>query len=290
MVLNIHHLELFYYVARHGGITAALRHIPYGIQQPAVSSQIAQLETEVGGVLFQRRPFVLSERGREVFAHIEPFFRGLPELADRLAHGSAAVLRLGASNAVLRDHLPPLLSRVTELFPDIRLTSVAADQESAERGLSNAELDYAVVVLERTPARGLRCVRLLELPLALALPPGTPAPRGRNGWMALMEKFPLIAPHPGDPVPRLFQRELAARGLKWDTAIEASSLDVVSACVSEGLGVGLTLEVPGQRTRALRLPGFPRLVAAALWRGKPTPPVEALHHLVESEARRRLGF
>ncbi len=42
--MNIHHLELFYFVAKYGGIAAALRNIPYGIQQPAVSGQIAKLE------------------------------------------------------------------------------------------------------------------------------------------------------------------------------------------------------------------------------------------------------
>ena len=30
--MNVHHLELFYYVAKRGGISG----IPYGIQQPAV--------------------------------------------------------------------------------------------------------------------------------------------------------------------------------------------------------------------------------------------------------------
>ena len=58
--MNIHHLELFYFVARHGGIAAAVRNIPYGIQQPAVSSQIAKLEESLGTKLFQRRPFALS--------------------------------------------------------------------------------------------------------------------------------------------------------------------------------------------------------------------------------------
>ena len=38
---NLHHLELFYHVARHGGITAAARSMPYGIQQPAISGQIS---------------------------------------------------------------------------------------------------------------------------------------------------------------------------------------------------------------------------------------------------------
>ena len=42
--MNVHHLELFYYVARYGGIMPAVRNIPYGIQQPAVSGQVVQLE------------------------------------------------------------------------------------------------------------------------------------------------------------------------------------------------------------------------------------------------------
>ena len=41
--MNIHHLELFYYVAKHGGISEAVRKIPYGIQQPAVSAQFSFL-------------------------------------------------------------------------------------------------------------------------------------------------------------------------------------------------------------------------------------------------------
>ncbi len=55
--MNVHHLELFYYVARHGGITEAVRNIPYCIRQPAVSGQVAQLEEYLGVTLFQRRPF-----------------------------------------------------------------------------------------------------------------------------------------------------------------------------------------------------------------------------------------
>ena len=63
MSMNIHHLELFYYVARHGGIAEAVRNMPYGIQQPAVSAQILQLEDYLGVSLFQRRPFCLTPAG-----------------------------------------------------------------------------------------------------------------------------------------------------------------------------------------------------------------------------------
>ena len=63
--MNVHHLELFYYVARHGGIMEAVRNIPYGIQQPAISGQVAQLEEHLGVTLFNRRPFRAHPRRRK---------------------------------------------------------------------------------------------------------------------------------------------------------------------------------------------------------------------------------
>jgi DNA-binding transcriptional LysR family regulator len=69
--MNVHHLELFYYVARHGGISAAARQIPYGIQQPAISLQIMQLEDALATTLFHRRPFQLTPTGETLFRFIE---------------------------------------------------------------------------------------------------------------------------------------------------------------------------------------------------------------------------
>jgi len=39
---------IIYYVAKHGGIAAAVAHMPYGIQQPGLSAQIIQLEKSLG--------------------------------------------------------------------------------------------------------------------------------------------------------------------------------------------------------------------------------------------------
>src|SRR5271170_744407 len=69
--MNVHHLELFYYVAKHGGISEAVRNMPYGIQQPAVSGQISQLESFLGLTLFRRRPFSLTPGGQELFDFIQ---------------------------------------------------------------------------------------------------------------------------------------------------------------------------------------------------------------------------
>src|SRR5215207_4137816 len=83
-VINVHHLELFYYVARHGGISSAVRHMPYGIQQPAVSAQILRLEKDLGAKLFERQPFRLTPAGKELMELADPFFSNLEAVAQRL--------------------------------------------------------------------------------------------------------------------------------------------------------------------------------------------------------------
>ena len=108
--MNIHHLELFYYVARHGGISAAVRHMPYGIQQPAVSSQVLLLEQDLGVKLFERSPFKLTPAGVELDNFVRPFFENLTPMAVRLRTQLAPQLRIGSSELVLRDHLPAVSS------------------------------------------------------------------------------------------------------------------------------------------------------------------------------------
>ncbi len=86
--------------------------MPYGIQQPAVSGQIIQLEEFLGVALFRRRPFVLTPAGQELFDFIKPFFDNLRPVADKLRGGVGQTIRIGASEIVLRDHLPGVLKVV----------------------------------------------------------------------------------------------------------------------------------------------------------------------------------
>jgi DNA-binding transcriptional LysR family regulator len=119
--MNIHHLELFYFVAKHGGIAAAVRNIPYGIQQPAVSAQIARLEESLGTKLFQRRPFALSPAGVELFEFIRPFFDNVEIIAEKLRQNRSPQLRIAAPSIVLHDYLPELLQKLRTKFPEFRL-------------------------------------------------------------------------------------------------------------------------------------------------------------------------
>src|SRR5882724_905246 len=155
--MNIHHLELFYYVARHGGISRAVRHIPYGIQQPAVSSQILQLEQGLKAKLFERSPFQLTAEGVQLFAFVRPFFDNLWTVASQLSQRAETQLRIGASELVLRDHLPHVMHRVREKHPRIRLAMHSGLQPQLEADVRDQKLDVAIVtVLQSRVAAGLR--------------------------------------------------------------------------------------------------------------------------------------
>ena len=71
--------------------------MPYGIQQPAVSAQMAQLEEYLGVTLFQRRPFALTPPGEKLYAFAQPFFSNLDGLAAEMQGGQTRQFRIGAS-------------------------------------------------------------------------------------------------------------------------------------------------------------------------------------------------
>lgn len=104
--MNVHHLELFYYVAKHGGISAAVRQIPYGIQQPAVSSQIRALEENAGAVLFERSPFRLTPAGEKLFLTSRPSLKTWPRWP-----GTSAVVRRRNCGSVPRNWCYAITSR-----------------------------------------------------------------------------------------------------------------------------------------------------------------------------------
>src|SRR5262245_19537540 len=171
--MNIHHLELFYYVARHGGIMEAVRNIPYGIQQPAVSSQVALLEESLGVTLFNRRPFALTPQGDKLYKFIQPFFSNLDAIEPELQGGKAHQIRIGASGVVLRDHVPELVQRVRKKFPNLKIGLREGYQAELETLLEREDIDLAITLLEKRSAPGIHSLPLIELPLVLLVEKGS---------------------------------------------------------------------------------------------------------------------
>ena len=288
--MNIHHLELFYYVARFGGISPAVRNMPYGIQQPAVSSQILQLEESLGAPLFQRRPFALTAQGEELFQFIKPFFGNLETVAAKLRGGVEQHLRIGASEIVLRDHLPAVLQVVRKQFPQLKVTLREGYHPQLVGWLGAQELDVAITLVEAKPPVGVKQNPLVELPLVLLVPEASRLKSADELWRRDRLGEVLVSLPTNELIYKNFQSALAKLGVDWFTGIEVSTLNLVEVYVANGYGLGLSVEIPNRRSlpgvRALPLPReqFTPVVMGALWQGHPSPLTQAFLQVVQKSA------
>lgn len=273
--MNIHHLELFYYVAKYAGISAAVRHIPYGIQQPAVSGQMRQLEEDTGAKLFERSPFRLTVAGEKLFTHVRPFFESIDDVAKELRAVARPELRLGGSELVLRDHVPAVMLRVREQHPDARLSLHSGYQTQVEEWVRQGEIDVAITSVGARPPAGLRQLRLVRIPLVLLVHKTAP-------WTSAAELLarkripePLVAQPAKTSFMLDFQRELKRRRITWPQAVEATSVELVLRYVENGEGFGIVnraafASLKPRDVRVLPLEGFEPMTMGALWRGEPS--------------------
>jgi DNA-binding transcriptional LysR family regulator len=288
--MNIHHLELFYFVARHGGITEAVRNIPYGIQQPAVSGQVAQLEEYLGVTLFQRRPFALTPAGQKLYQFIQPFFANLDLIASELQGGKARQIRIGASTIVLREHLPEVFQNVRKRFPNLKISLREGYPMEFENLLQKEELDLAITAIENKPAPGLHSAALVKLPLVLLVPKVSQVTAARQLWEQDKIAEPLICLPAAEALCKNFQQGLARLGVDWFPSMEVSSVDLIETYVANGFGIGLSVQVPNTKllptVRRLPLPDFAPVVLGALWRGKTSALLQAFLDEFQLRAKR----
>lgn len=273
--MTVHQLEIFYHVASHHGISRAVRHIPYGIQQPAVSGHMSALEQDLGKRLFERKPFRLTPAGEELFAFVQPFFGNLAMMEQRLRKTADPQLRIGASEIALRDHLPLLLDPVRASHPRLRMTFRSGFQSQMEAALQDDEIDLAITPLETRPPARIKCLKLVRLPLVLLAPRELKVRSAAELWRERVVEQTLISLPSSETVSRLFQRDLKRLRVEWPIGMEASSLDLVTRYVANGYGIGLSVAagdiVRHPRVRVLPLPGFASMEIAVFWKGELSP-------------------
>ncbi len=266
--MNPHQLELFYYVAKAKGVSRAARQMPYGIQQPSVSSQVNALERSLGVSLFERRPFKLTPAGEELFRFVEPFFGRFDQVREKLQ--GAAQLRFGTSPLILRDYFGPVLEALRSQFPRLSMILRGSNQPELIEALERDELDLVISIIPENLSPALGCIELTQLRLVLLVPRMSRVRSAKDLWRGAQVSEPLICLPPNESICQCFQRALAQRGLTWVPSIEMDSLDMIERYAAAGYGIGLSLEMPERKlpskVRLLELEGFPSVALGLLYR------------------------
>ena len=281
--MNVHHLELFYYVAKYEGITAAVRKMPYGIQQPAVSGQILQLEDELGVKLFNRRPFALTPAGDMLYDFAYPFFAGLLDVEERLKGEDCKHLRISASASVLGNHLPQVLENLKLKTPELKLTLKEVAPADVYSQLTTQQADIALTVLHGRLDEGLRSVEIMTIPIVL-LVPSTCKVNSLDDLLRecengrLESKLPLVGLPQHEALSQIFQNGLDKLNIDWQPSMEVNALDVIQKYVSRGFGAGIGVGIPGvdpiDGVDVISLDSFPPLIIGGIYQGKVKPIVQ----------------
>ncbi len=287
--MNIHHLELFYYVAKHGGISEAVRHMPYGIQQPAISGQVIQLEEFLGATLFHRRPFSLTTPGKELYDFIKPFFDNLTPMAEKLRGGVSQHLRIAASETVLRSYLPEMLQELRGQFSKLKVTLREGYHPQVITWLLEQEIDLSIGLLGGKPPAGVNAIPLFKLPLVLLAPKNSKLKSADELWQRDRIEEALITVPSNEPIRRAFQDGLSRRGVDWLGGIEVSSVEMMQTYVANGYGFGVTVHLPRfkllPKVRPVPLDDFDELTFGMLWQGRRTPVLETMFKIIERTAQ-----
>jgi DNA-binding transcriptional LysR family regulator len=289
-MINLHYVELFYYLARYGGVTEAVRNMPYGIQQCTMSRQLIELEKLVGTRLFERRPFQLTPAGERLFRCVRPFIEDLEGVLDELRGGLPDLVRLAAPPITLRDYLPPMLRAVRESFPQLRFTLKEGMQCQIRQWFEARLIDLAVTMTDGSPFKDCCWETLLRLPLVLLVTETSPVRSAGQLLRPGHRDETLIGPGPDDAISRCLRQGLLARGIDWRTGIEANAIELVESYVLQGFGVGVSVTVPGRTTtaglRVLPVTGFPPVEVGIVWRRNPNKVMQALMDQIRQEAQR----
>ncbi len=239
--MEIHQLRYFLAIAETGSFTAAASRCH--VAQPSLSTQVAKLEAELGGPLFERgrkgakltsRGELFRPRAAEALRQLEAAKTEAEELAG-LQRGSVTLGCMPTTGAYL---LPPLLKAFGRAHPSVRLDLREESSPVLARLLREGEVELAIVD-EAGLGPGLASELLFQEPLLLAVPPKHPLASRKRLALSALKDEPLILMKSGHGFRKIVLDALAKAGVEPRVVHESDGIETVQALVEAGLGCAL---------------------------------------------------
>ena len=237
-------LETFKTVARELSFSRAADALH--LSQSAVSQQIAALELDLGGPLFDRsrRRVRLTPAGAALFDRVDGVLAAVSETRRAVAAARGAVegeLRVAASRTVGTYFLPRPLASLGRRHPALQLRVTIDNSERVVAALRAGEADVGFVEADVDHA-GVDVEPLHEDELVVVAPATHRFAQMTEIALDDLAAEPLIEREAGSGTRRVAEEHLKAAGFDLNrlrVAAELSEIEAIKATVEAGLGVAI---------------------------------------------------
>ena len=239
--METHQLRYFLAVAQTGRFTQAARQTH--VSQPSLSVQIAKLEGELGGELFERtrKGARLTARGETFLPRAKAILEEMESAREDARAQSGLTLgrvSLGCMPTTGAHLLPPLLTAFRKSYPKIQIQLKEESSPGLARDLEQGEIELALVDEEGLSPALDRQVLLTE-PLLLAFPWGHPLAKKKGLTLRQAAGESFILMKPGHGFRQITLDLFRKAGLEPKVVFESDGIETVQALVAAGLGISL---------------------------------------------------
>jgi DNA-binding transcriptional LysR family regulator len=255
--LDLNLLYTLHEVARTGSVTAAARAL--GRTQPAISTRLRLLESQLGVELFERAgpALRLTPVGGAVVEEVRLLVSQLGAVVDRTRGMDAepvGTVRIGALPTLCAYLLAPAVYRLTQRHGRARVRMTPGLTATQIDGLRGGEFD-ALVSVGRVREAGLRVIDIGRIDACAVVLSKSRLARGRLSPKKL-RAAPFIAyGRIGDPFFDAVTSFMERADLLGGVSIEVSNIQAIKQLVLEGAGVSIlpryTIVEPALATRAV---------------------------------------
>lgn len=276
-------LQVFVAVIRGGAVNAAARQLR--LSQSATSQALADLERQLGVVLFERlgRRLELNDAGRRLLPYAEKVLNGLDELVDAAREPDGELrgtLHVAASATIGTYLLPMLAGRFSERHPAVDLQLRLRNTEDVMRDIQRFDADLGLIEGQCSESRLVSELWCQDEMVVVAAPQHPLAAREGLGVEEL-QAAQWILREPGSGTRAIFEAAIHPHVERIRVRMELDQHEAIKQAVRAGFGLGclsrlsvagelergelVALKSPLQLTRSFSLVWHPERYRSPLW-------------------------
>ncbi|MBQ7424735.1 MAG: LysR family transcriptional regulator [Lachnospiraceae bacterium] len=236
--MTIVQLETFLRVSETKNFTLAAGSLGYA--QSTVTTQIKQLEDELGCLLFERlgKTIVMTPAGERLREYAEKLLQLEREIYLEVSEEQepAGVLKFGVSESFCYNRLPHILMKYKEKYPKVEIRLQFITHDTFPEFLKKGELDIVYTLNPAMEDESLKLLHQNPETLGFYVQPGHPLTKKKKIKEEDLREVPLLLTSHNCSFRQMLLTDFEAQGITPDIALETSSKEILKQFARNGLG------------------------------------------------------